>query len=413
MLEDGIDVAELWAGSGDTHVADTEVLSGNFLVDTTGQGDALLQQGWEEVSVDDALWQVDGSHAVSRVVSGDGDGLEAEVGNGVLDLVGGGLVVGNSLLDRLVRGCELGEGLVEGIDVLDGWGGKVGWLAGLVGLHDWDPSLERGEVGGHWGLSVLDGLDGSRRCIRNGEAWWGANGLLGGSQDVVQAPLVELDLLRGNGAHAVDDDEGVWGDLVHELGNRLDVGKDASGGVDMGDGDHLVELLLEGSLNLVERWSVANCRGDLVNLGTVDLQTVGKCRREVAGVEHKGVLARLNKVGRNNVPTKRAGASNDEGLGVGVLGEEQLTGHLEGVAKGLDKGSRGVRLGVVAHGLQDLVIKLDGTWNHGQRMWLLVRHSCTGFVGGKFLCLFGKMVGKQSQSSGGSGHIYILDQIGS
>lgn len=61
-------------------------------------------------------------------------------------------------------------------------------------------------------------------------------------------------------------------------------------------------------------------------------------------VENQNILALLNQVGGNKVPSEGAGAGDDEGLGVGLGGEEELAELGQGLAEGSDKGSADVRL---------------------------------------------------------------------
>ena len=84
------------------------ILGDNLLVDATGKHDALLGEDGQEVGALDALGEVDGRHAVGLLVGVGGDLLEAEVGDGLLDLVGACLVGGEPLRDGL------GQDLLEG-----------------------------------------------------------------------------------------------------------------------------------------------------------------------------------------------------------------------------------------------------------------------------------------------------------
>lgn len=84
----------------------------------------------------------------------------------------------------------------------------------------------------------------------------------------------------------------------------------------MREGDNLILLLLQRSLDVRERHSIAKRCNDLVDLRAVGAQTsaeidfgldrrayphspVGETITEVTAIEDKRVLARLNKVGRD------------------------------------------------------------------------------------------------------------------
>ena len=312
------------------------ILGCDFLVDTTSPNDTGLGQFRQQVGRLDRLGQIDGRHAVGLVLRLGGDLLEAEVGHGLLDAVRGLAVRGEALRKGL--GQDLGEGSVEGVDKLGRGRGEVGGLLGLVVLHDGHPVLEGGEVGGGRRLASLVGLDGLAAEHGDGQAGRAADGLLARRHDTVQLPGVELDLLAGNAAHAVDDEQRLGRHALHQLGEVLELAQHARRGVDVGHGDHLVLLGLEGLLDLGQlRPATHGVGGQLGHFGAVCLEAVGEAVAEVAGAEDQHVLAGLDQVGGHNVPAQGAGARDDEGLRRGVGGLEELAQHRDGVAEGGDE----------------------------------------------------------------------------
>ena len=118
----------------DAHVAETDVLGSDGLVDATGEDNTPRTELGKKLSTLDVLGEEDGGHAVGLVVGVGGDLLEAEVGNGSLDLVRSRLVGREPFLDAL--GNNLGKGGVEGADELGRGSSKVRGLLSLVVLHD-------------------------------------------------------------------------------------------------------------------------------------------------------------------------------------------------------------------------------------------------------------------------------------
>lgn len=115
----------------------------------------------------------------------------------------------------------------------------------------------------------------------------------------------------------------------------------------MGGGDDLEFLLGEGLFNLLDRGGAADGAVELGDVGAVLGQAVGEAVAKVARAQDQGVLAGLDQVGRDQVPAQGAGAVDDEGLGVGVGGLDDLAEEGEGLAKGLDEASADVALAVV------------------------------------------------------------------
>ena len=165
-----------------------------------------------------------------------------------------------------------------------------------------------------------------------------------GSDDTVNAPVVELDLLAANTADTIDNDQRVRADLVDELTEGLDLTKNTGRRVDVGDGDELVFLLLESLLDLVQLRTVANGSLELSSLDTICLETIGEAVGKVASVQDQDIITRLGEVGSDLVPSKGTGTGDDEGLRRGVLSLEELAKHGQGLAECLDKGCADMRL---------------------------------------------------------------------
>lgn len=115
-------------------MAESDVLAANLLVKTTGEDDALVQELGQNIGDADAIGEEDGGHGVSLVLGLGGNDLEAEVSDGLLDLVGNLDVA----LEHLGHGArqDLADGGVQGVDELWRRGGEVRGLLGLVVLHD-------------------------------------------------------------------------------------------------------------------------------------------------------------------------------------------------------------------------------------------------------------------------------------
>lgn len=328
----------------DTHVAETDVLGGNLLVQTGCEDDTALQQKRQDISGQEALGQVDGSHAVSLVLRLRSKLRQTQLGDGGLDAVRG-LGVGGEALRQRARG-DLGQGGMESVDELSGGGSEVRGLEVLVVLHDRQPVGHGGVVGGRRGLAVAEAVDGTGRGHDDAEAGRAADGLLAGGQDDVDVPGVEGDLFTADGADAVDDDEGVGADTADKLGDTLHVTEDTGGGVDVGDGEELVGLLLEGLLDLLERGAVSDGGLELGGVGAVGFQASSERIGEVTGVQDERVLTPLDQVGGDHVPAEGTTAGNDEGLSGGVGGLEKLANESQGLSEGLDEAGSCVGLTV-------------------------------------------------------------------
>lgn len=163
---------------------------------------------------------------------------------------------------------------MESVDVLDGGSGEVGGLAGLVGVHDGQPAVPVGVVVGDGGLAGLEDLNGAGGDTHDTETGRSTESLLGGSNDDINAPGIHADLLRADGADTIDNDQGLGGLLADNIGNALDVGENTGGGIDMGDGDGLELLALQGSGNGSQLRGLADGDTEVSDLGTVCLQAI-------------------------------------------------------------------------------------------------------------------------------------------
>lgn len=142
----------------------------------------------------------------------------------------------------------------------------------------------------------------------------------------------------------------------------------------MGDGQDLVLLLLEGLLNLVQLRAVSNRCLELGCLDAVGLKAVCEAVGEVAGVQDEGLVAPLRQVDGNLVPAECTRTADHERLAVGVGGLEELPEHGQGLAEAVDERNGGMRLAVVAHGLEDLIVVLNRTRDEHGRVRRLARH---------------------------------------
>lgn len=133
------------------------------------------------------------------------------------------------------------------------------------------PVLHRSKVRSRGGLAVLEGLDGAATEHGDRETGGAANGLLGGSNNTIELPGIKVNLLAGDGADTIDNDEGVGGNPVDELGKVLKLAEDTGGGIDVGDGKELVLLLGKGLLDLGELRAAAGLGRDLGDVGAIDL----------------------------------------------------------------------------------------------------------------------------------------------
>lgn len=184
------------------------------------------------------------------------------------------------------------------------------------------PTLHGSKVGGWLSLAVLDYIDSTPAEHGNGQTGRASDGFLAGGNDTIQTPVVKSNLLAGNTADAVGDDQGFWRHALDQVGQGFELKQDASGSVDVSCGDELVLLLLERLLDLVELRSTAHGPSDGGDLGAVGGEAIRECITKVAAAQNENVLAWFHQVDGNNVPTQSAGTVDDEGLRSWVGGLE-------------------------------------------------------------------------------------------
>lgn len=206
------------------------------------------------------------------------------------------------------------------------------------------PALHVGKVRGSRGLAAVSNLNSAAAEEGDGEASRGTNGLLGGGDETVQTPFIEGKLLNSNAADAVSDDEGVGGDLLDSLNEALEVEYNTGRGVDVGSGDNLVLLLGQGLGDVIEGRGAADGTVELGHIGTVLGKAVTEAVTEVAAAEDEGVLASLDKVSSDEIPTNGAGTVDNVGLSVGVGRADDLAKKSESLAEGLDEARSDVAL---------------------------------------------------------------------
>jgi hypothetical protein len=130
---------------------------------------------------------------------------------------------------------------------------------------------------------------------------------------------------------------------MNELAQRLDLAQHTSRGVDVCDCQHLVFLLLQRLLDLIELGSVANWRLQLCRLDAICLEAVRERVGKVARVQNEHLIAGLYQVCRNLVPSECARAGNDNGLRGGIGGEEELAQVSKHFAEGVYEGLADMR----------------------------------------------------------------------
>ena len=161
----------------------------------------------------------------------------------------------------------------------------------------------------------------------------------------------------------------------------------------MGECDELVGLLLESLLDLLQRGALADGGGEVCDVGSVGLEALAEGIAEVAGVEDEGVLATLDQVGGDKIPSEGSATGDDEGLRGRVGGLEELAGESQGLAEDLDEAGSDMALTagwlvdrhwmiaqlcsdsrVVGHRLENGIVELDGSWDQEGVVRGLDRH---------------------------------------
>ena len=165
------------------------------------------------------------------------------------------------------------------------------------------PVLNGGKVGRGRGLPRLEGVEGPPAVYGDRQAGGAADSLLTGGHHSVDIPGIKLDLLAGHTAHAVDDDEGLRGDFPDQLSQTRELAQDAGGGVDVGDGDDLVLLALQGGLDIGQLRTATDGGGlKHVDVRAVGPQAVGEPITEIASAQDESVLAGFEQVGGDDIP---------------------------------------------------------------------------------------------------------------
>jgi hypothetical protein len=237
-----------------------------------------------------------------------------------------------------------------------------------LGESTWEPVLEGRKVGPWWLLAGLEGLYGTARVHGDGETGGAADTLLGCGNDGIDLPIIEENVFGADTADAVHDQEGLWRDSLDQLGQRLQVAENTSGGINMSNSQKLVLLLLQCLLDLWELWTVSNGGLKLSHIRAVDAEAFCKRIAEVASVKDEDVVARLGEVGGDKIPAQSAGAGDDEGLRCWICGLEELTEHSQGLAESFDECWSRVTLAVrrsqLAFDQTRMAVSIAFTMNH-------------------------------------------------
>ena len=93
----------------------------------------------------------------------------------------------------------------------------------------------------------------------------------------------------------------------------------------MCDCQDLVLLLREGLLDLGQLRPPADGPIKLCNVGSIGREAVGEAITKVASAQNESILALLDKVGSDKIPSQGTRAGNDERLRGGISGLEELT----------------------------------------------------------------------------------------
>lgn len=197
-----------------------DIPGGDLLVQASCENDTTLQQTRQNIGGSQTLGEIHGGHTMSLVLGTRGELLETELCNRSLDLIRDIGMLSEAFGDIV---SELAKSSVQGVNELGRRGCEVGGLVVLVILHDGEPVGDGGVIRAGWSLAVLEGLDGTAGGHDDAQAWRATDGFLGGCDYGIKAPLVELDLLRADGADTINDHEGMGADLPHQLCYALDI----------------------------------------------------------------------------------------------------------------------------------------------------------------------------------------------
>ena len=125
-------------------MAESNILSGDFLVQAGCEDNAALKKTRENIRRDQSLGQVHGSHAVGLVLRLRGKLGQTQLSHSFLDAVGD-LDVGGKALRQWTR-SDLRQAGVQGMNELSSWSGEVGGLKVLIVLQDRQPVQNGGIV---------------------------------------------------------------------------------------------------------------------------------------------------------------------------------------------------------------------------------------------------------------------------
>ncbi len=266
-------------------------------------------------------------------------------------------VAGEAGLHPLLQ--NLPQADVQGPDEVDGRGAEVGGLPGLVRLHNRQPVGPVGIIVLDGCLPLPEGLHGPAPGEDDGQPRRDAQGLLGGGEDQVHAPLLGPQFLPAHAADAVHHHQHAV--LLPQRGQGRDVGQDGGGGIHVSDSHQFEGSGAQCGLHRLRR--VAD-RGRVQpdHLRAVPLQDGGEAVPEVAGADDQRPVPRLYQVGRGHVHRQGAGAGNDEGRAVGE--EEDLPQPLQRLSEDLNKVGSNVAGSGKPHRRQHLRRELHRAGNH-------------------------------------------------
>lgn len=131
---------------------------------------------------------------------------------------------------------------------------------------------------------------------------------------------------------------------MHKLAESLELAQDSRAGIDVGDGQDFVLLLLQCLLDFVKLWPITDGCLELCRLDAVRLEAVGERVAKVPSVQDKGFVTGLSEVRSDLVPAKGARTGENERLRGGVGGLKELAQVGQDVAEGAHKGRADVGL---------------------------------------------------------------------
>ena len=342
------------------HVANAEVPCLDLRVQPTGQDDPGLVDTLQQRGVD-TLRVVGCRQRRGRHRRAHWNLLQSQGCHRRLERLAQPAVPGETGLHPFLQ--DLAQAHIQCPDQVHRRRAKVARLPCLVGLHDGQPLGPVSVVVAHRLLALAERLHGPRPGHHQGQPRRYANGLLGSRQGQVNAPLLLAYLLASHRTHAIHHNQNAV--LAAESSQSLYVRAYGSGCVHMGNGHHLVLSLFELGLHLFQRRRVANSRCmDLAHLGAVPFQDGRVAVAKVAGIDHQGPVAGLDKVCRSDVHGQRTRPGDDKRLSAGA--QPYLAHPFQRLAKHFDEIGSDVAGCGHAHRPQDLRRELDGTGDHEQ-----------------------------------------------